>query len=93
MPKKKLPYDVENTLDEYVTRELGNRMADTGEKHYKEGIMKDVAEFCGVGLDNIKRINRNVAQPSLGVAIKISKYFNCKVEDIFKIMDWNVEFL
>jgi DNA-binding XRE family transcriptional regulator len=85
MPKTKLPYDISNKLDEYLTRELGERMAKTGVKYFKENIMDDVAKHAGVGRDNIKRINRNVAQPSLGVALKIADYFGVKVEDIFKI--------
>lgn len=85
MPKIKLPYDVRNNLDEYLTRELGSRMAKTGNKIYKEHIMAEVGEHAGVGVENIKRINRNVAQPSLGVALKIADFFNVKVEDIFKI--------
>jgi DNA-binding XRE family transcriptional regulator len=85
MPKTKLPYDIENNLDSYITRELGNRMAKMGTKVFKEHVMEDVAKYAGVGVDNIKRINRNVAQPSLGVALKIADYFEVKVEDIFKI--------
>lgn len=85
MPKTKLPYDVVNNLDKYLTRELGSRMARTGLKFFKENIMSEVAEHAGVGLDNIKRINRNIAQPSLGVALKIADYFKVNVEDIFKI--------
>lgn len=85
MAKTKLPYDISNNLDEYLTRELGRRMAQTGIKMYKENIMSDVAKHAGVGVENIKRINRNIAQPSLGVALKIADYFSVKVEDIFKI--------
>jgi DNA-binding XRE family transcriptional regulator len=85
MPKKKLPYEVKNNLDYYLNKELGDRMSRTGIKYFKENVMKDVAEHAEVGLDNIKRINRNVAQPSLAVAIKIADYFEVRVEDIFKI--------
>lgn len=85
MSKTKLPYDVVNNLDTYITKELGSRMAESGSKIYKEHVMTDVAKFAGVGFENIKRINRNVAQPSLGVALKIAKYFKVNVEDIFKI--------
>ena len=85
MPKTKLPYDVRNNLDYYLTVELGRRMANTGIKYFKENIMEDVANHAGVGVDNIKRINKNMSQPSLGVALKIANYFDVKVEDIFKI--------
>lgn len=85
MPKVKLPYDVKNSLDSYVTRELGERMSRTGTRMYKENVMDDIARHAGVGVENIKRINRNVSQPSIGVAIKIADYFHVNVEDIFKI--------
>ncbi|WP_276210498.1 helix-turn-helix transcriptional regulator [Heyndrickxia coagulans] len=85
MPKVKLPYEVKNNLNYYITRELGEKMARTGIKYYKENVMEDVAKYSGVGVGNIKRINRNIAQPSLGVALKIAEYFNVKVEDVFKI--------
>ena len=85
MPKTKLPYDVRNNLDYYLTVELGRRMANTGIKYFKENIMEDVGNHAGVGVDNIKRINKNMSQPSLGVALKIANYFDVKVEDIFKI--------
>lgn len=87
MSKVKLPYEVTNNLDEYIIRETGARMAKTGIKYYKEYIIADLAKYAGVTKENIKRINRSNAQPSLGVAIKIAEYFNVKVEDIFRISE------
>lgn len=85
MANKKLSYDVKNNLDYYLTIELGNRMARTGIRYFKENVMEDVAKHADVGVDNIKRITKNISQPSLGVALKIANYFDVKVEDIFKI--------
>jgi len=76
---------VKNSLDSFINREIGKRMANSGIKVNKGDIMNEVANHCDVGVENIKRINRNVAQPSLKVALKIADYFNEKVENIFKI--------
>lgn len=85
MANIKLAYKVENNLDEYITKEVGKRMAKTGIKVLQVDIMNEIADYCGVGFENIKRIKRNVSQPSLGVALKIADYFDEKVENIFKI--------
>jgi DNA-binding XRE family transcriptional regulator len=85
MAKVKLRYDVKNNLDSFIIREVGKRMANSGMKIRKVDIINEVASYCGVGYENINRIKRNVSQPSLAVALKISSYFNVKVEDIFKI--------
>jgi DNA-binding XRE family transcriptional regulator len=87
MSKIKLPYDVKNNLDELIKKEVGKRMAQTGVKVLQVDIMVEVAKHCGVGYDNIKRIKRNISQPSLGVALKIASFFNTSVEDIFKIKE------
>ena len=85
MANVKLSYDVKNNLDELITKEIGKRMAQTGIKVLQVDIMNEIAKHCGVGFENIKRIKRNISQPSLGVALKIAEYFNEKVENIFKI--------
>lgn len=85
MSRKKLPYKVKNDLDKMIIKELGKRMAKNGIKINKSDIMLEIADFCNVGYENIRMINRNASQPSLAVAIMISRYFNMKVEDIFKI--------
>lgn len=86
MAKVKLDYEVKNNLDNYLNREVGNRMATNGGiRVMKTDIIQEVADYCGVGWENISRIKRNLSQPSLAVALKIAKYFDVKVEDIFKI--------
>lgn len=85
MTNVKLAYNVRNNLDELIKKEVGKRMAQTGVKVLQVDIMNEIASHCGVGVENIKRIKRNVSQPSLGVALKIADYFDEKVEDIFKI--------
>lgn len=81
-----LPYSVSNVLDSYINREVGSRMvANGGIKVLKADIIAEIAEFSGVGWENINRVKRNIVTPSLPVALKIAKYFKVNVEDIFKI--------
>lgn len=85
MAKKGSPYNIENILDEMINKEVGRRMVETGIKKRKKDIIAEIAEYTGVGWENINRIKRGIVTPSLPVAIKIAEYFNVKVEDIFKI--------
>jgi DNA-binding XRE family transcriptional regulator len=80
----KLEYGVKNELDAFINREVGKRMMQ-GVNVLKKDVMEDLADFCGIGFENIKRIKKNASQPSLAVALKIAEYFEVKVEDIFKI--------
>lgn len=85
MSNVKHTYTVENKMNEFIMRVIGERMALDGDKVTKKEIYHELANYCGVGWENIRRINRNMSQPSLVVAIKISKYFKVPLEDIFKI--------
>lgn len=85
MSNVKLPYNITNNLDSFIIREVGSRMAKTGIKVNKKDIMNEIANYCGVGFENINRIKRGISQPSLGVALKMAEYFGEKVEDIFEI--------
>lgn len=87
MANVKLPYKVINYLDKYITRQVGKRMFEEGVKVKKEDIYMEIAEYCGVGTENIKRIKRNVSQPSLALALKIAEYFGVTVNDIFEIVE------
>ena len=85
MAKVKLPYKVDNTLDSFIVKEIGRRMYVNGIKVTKTDVINELAKHCGVGYENINRIKRGISLPSLGVALKMSEYFNVKIEDIFKI--------
>lgn len=86
MAKRELDYNVVNCLDSFLNREVGSRMANNGGvRVLKTDIIGEVAEYCGVGWENINRIKRNLSQPSLAVALKIAEFFEVSVEDIFKI--------
>jgi len=86
MAKKELSYGVESMLDSFINKEVGKRMMSNGGiKVNKTDIIAEIAEYAGVGWDNINRVKRGIVTPSLPVAMKIAEYFNVKVEDIFKI--------
>lgn len=85
--KIKLPYTTTNNLKEYVIKRMGQEMINTGRRITKKEIVKEIADYCSVTPDNIERIIKNYSQPSLGVAIKIAKYFGVSVEDIFQLKE------
>lgn len=84
--KRELNYSVVSNLDAFINKEVGKRMMSNGGiKVLKSDIIAEIAEYAGVGWENINRVKRNMVTPSLPVAMKIAEYFNVKVEDIFKI--------
>lgn len=44
---------------------------------------KELADLAGVTRDHIGRIERNQVNISLKLALKISRIFNCNVDEIF----------
>lgn len=83
MTKKK--FNVQNNIDSLINMEIGKRMAMNGERVRKYDIVLELAEFANVSKDNINAIRQGNVTPSLPVAMKITEYFNLKVEDVFKI--------
>lgn len=86
MAKRELNYGCIDFLDNFVNKEIGHRMAQNGGiKVLKADIIADIAEYCGLSWESINRIKRGLALPSLPVALKIAQYFDCKVEDLFRL--------
>lgn len=84
--KKETSYSIENTLDNFINREIGKRMmSNGGVKVNKADIIAEIAEYAEVGWENVNRVKRGIVTPSLPVALKIAEYFNVSVHDIFKI--------
>lgn len=55
-------------------------------KIYREKInisQTDLGKLCSVSRQTISSIERGDYHPSVVVALKLAKIFNCKVEDIF----------
>jgi putative transcriptional regulator len=46
---------------------------------------EELANFLGVTRQTIIAIEKHTYQPSISLALKIAKFFNKKVEEIFKI--------
>lgn len=44
----------------------------------------DLAKICGVSRQTISSIERGDYHPSIVLALKIAKYFNVTVEEVFK---------
>lgn len=81
-------YTSVNTLDSYLNTEVGRRMFYSGGiKITKKEVIGELADYCGVGWENMNRIKRNLVTPSLPVALRIAEYFGVKVEEIFKIKE------
>lgn len=79
-------FTAKNSLDNYINREVGKRMvANGGIRVNKKHIIEEVANYCGIGWETANRVKRNLATPSLPVALKMAEYFGVKVEDIFEI--------
>lgn len=79
-------YKVKNSLDNLLNLEVGKRMFyNGGIKVTKKQVIGELAEYCGVGWENMNRIKRNIVTPSLPVALRIAEYFGKKVEEIFEI--------
>ena len=85
MANKESNHVVINNLDSLINREIGRRMATNGIKVLKSDIIAEIAETSDVGWDNINMIKRGMVTPSLPVAIKIARYFDLAVEDVFKL--------
>lgn len=89
MSRNRSKFSIKNNVDNLINIEVGKKMYVSGEKVLKSDVMKDIADYVGVGFDNINMVKRGVVTPSLPVAIKIAEYFDKKVEDIFKIEEDN----
>ena len=85
MANVKSEYKVENNLDMWVVNKMSEMMVQRGEQVQKVEVLRDLGEFCGVGVESLKKIIRNSSQPSLVVALRIASYFDLDVSDIFTI--------
>jgi len=45
---------------------------------------QELADFCGVSRQTIIAIEKGNYEPSLGLALKLGKFFKTKIEDIFE---------
>ncbi len=56
-------------------------------KQYRESqniTQAELADFCGVSRQTIIAIEKGNYEPSLGLGLKLAKFFKVKVEDLFQ---------
>lgn len=81
-----LPYKTSNNLGKKLMLMQASKIAEKGGiKVNVAQVEQEVADFCSVSRDTIVMIKRGLNQPSLPLALKIAKYFETTVEDIFKL--------
>lgn len=85
MTRVKLPYTTKNKLSLLIMQERAKRHLETGVKLKIQDIEKEIADFCKVTRDAIVSIKREISQPSLALAMRVSKYFKMSVEEIFNL--------
>lgn len=79
------PYKVRNKLNIKMRELQIRRMEETGKRVTLGEIEREVAKYCHLTTDGIKSIKRGLSMPSLPVAMRLSEFFGCKVEDIFQL--------
>ncbi|MFQ3543525.1 hypothetical protein Q7A53_05515 [Halobacillus rhizosphaerae] len=76
-----------NNLNAYLAHAIGKKTQEQKMKVTKRMVMEELASYCGVGWDTIKKISREVSNPSVEVEHMIARYFEVNVEDIFYLED------
>jgi putative transcriptional regulator len=71
MPKSKSPKSLKNKLRQY---RLGKKIS-----------QKELALVVGVTRQTIIALEKQKYSPSLHLALRLAKYFDARVEDLFKI--------
>lgn len=88
MARTPLPYTTENDLGRRLALLQAERIADKGGlKVNIAEVEQEVATYCGVSRDTIVMIKRMKNQPSLPLAMKICKFFDVNVEELFTLID------
>jgi len=83
-----MTYTTTNNLARRLALLQAQRIAEKGGlKVNISEVEQEVATYCGVSRDTIVMIKRGLNQPSLPLAMKIARFFNCNVEDIFTYKD------
>ena len=85
MANVKSEYKVKNSIDKWVVNLMGRRMLQRGEQVQKVEVLRDLSDYCGIGVESLKKMSRNSSQPSLAVALRIASFFGLEVSEIFVI--------
>jgi transcriptional regulator with XRE-family HTH domain len=81
--RKKFPYQINNKIGDLLKEEKKNREIVRENKVSMEALEKELADHCGISINGIRRIKRNLSSVSLQVAFRISEYFQLSIQDIF----------
>lgn len=78
-----LPYSATNRVDEFLKMEKKKR---GGEAKLKD-IESELAEYCEISINGIRRIKRGLCYPSIETSFRIAKFFGVKLKDLFELQD------
>ena len=78
--------NVGHSLKQFVERDKNLRNK-RGENVLIGDVEKIIAEECDISYHTIKQIKKGSMIPSLFIALKLAKYFNVHVDDIFFLKD------
>jgi transcriptional regulator with XRE-family HTH domain len=82
-----LPYRTTTTLTKWLREEQRKRIAYANEEILMKDIEQELADYCGITINGIRRIKRDLCSPSIEVGFKIAEFFNVKVSDIFELIE------
>ena len=79
---------ISNNLKKFVIKRRAELELERGEKVLIKDVLLDLSNYCGFDkIDSINMIYRKVNNPSLYTALKIAKYFDTNVENIFSLKE------
>lgn len=88
MARLALPYTTKTSLASMLNVKKAQLIAEKGgHRVLLREVEEELAEYCSLTREAIVAIKRGVNQPSLAVALKICEYFDCKVEDLFTLVE------
>ena len=87
MAKVPLPYRVGNKLADFIAMERAKRTLASETQVLLSEIENELADYCSLSKDGIKAIKNLKSSTSLPVALKIAKYFDVTITEIFPLID------
>jgi hypothetical protein len=78
-----LPYSATNRIDEFLKMEKKRRGGETKLKDIEE----ELAEYCELSINGIRRIKRGLCYPSIETAFRITQFFGVTFKDLFELQE------
>jgi DNA-binding XRE family transcriptional regulator len=76
-----LPYGAINHIGYFLKME---KMKRSGRNKLKD-IEMELAEYCAISINGIRRIKRGLCYPSIETAFRIASFFNVRLKDLFEL--------